>query len=125
MRRADDKYGNAFQKYLKDVKNKSKSITAKEIKSNPKKGTVTKLVYYESEKNSIDTIITSIMYEQSPSTSYQDILQQVRKMSKDKKTKIINEFTKIPEFPQDVMTHDGQSMSYSDKAPYREFGRLC
>ena len=95
VRRADDKYGNAFQKYLRDVKNKSKSITAKEIKSNPKKGTVTKLVYYESEKNSIDTIITSIMYEQSPSTSYQDILQQVRKMSKDKKIKIINEFTKI------------------------------
>jgi thymidylate synthase ThyX len=95
VRRADDKYGNAFQKYLKDVKNKSKSITAKEIKSNPKKGTITKLVDYESEKNSIDIIITSIMYEQSPSTSYQDILQQVKKMSKDKKIKIINEFTNI------------------------------
>ena len=95
VRRADDKYGKAFQKYLRDVKNKSKLITAKEIKSNPKKGTITNLVYYESEKNSIDTIIASIMYEQSPSTSYQNILQQVRKMSKDKKIKIINEFTKI------------------------------
>jgi len=95
VRRADDKYGKAFQKYLRDVKNKSKSITAKEIKSNPKKGTSTKLVYYESEKNSIDTIITSIMYEQSPSTSYQEIQRQVRKISKDKKIKIINEFTKI------------------------------
>jgi thymidylate synthase ThyX len=95
VRRADDKYGKSFQKYLKDVKNKSKSITDKEIKSNPKKGTITKLVNYESEKNSIDIIITSIMYEQSPSTSYQDILQQVKKMSKDKKIKIINEFTKI------------------------------
>jgi len=95
VRRADDKYGKAFQKYLRDVKNKSKSITAKEIKSNPKKGTITNLVYYESEKDSIDTIIASIMYEQSPSTSYQNILQQVRKMSRDKKIKIINEFTKI------------------------------
>ena len=95
VRRADDKYGKAFQKYLREVKNKSKLITAKEIKSNPKKGTITNLVYYESEKNSIDTIITSIMYEQSPSTSYQNILQQVRKMSKGKKIKIINEFTKI------------------------------
>ncbi len=95
VRRADDKYGNAFQKYLKDIKNKSKTITAKEIKSNPKKGSVTKLVYYEPEKNSMDIIITSIMYEQSPSTSYQDILQQVRKMSKNKKIKIIDEFTKI------------------------------
>ncbi|MGY5139898.1 MAG: FAD-dependent thymidylate synthase [Candidatus Nitrosopumilus sp. Bin_571-38] len=95
VRRADDKYGNAFQKYLRDIKNKSKSITVKEIKSKPKKGTITKLVDYESEKKSIDTIITSIMYEQSPSTSYQDILQQVRKMSKEKKINIINEFIKI------------------------------
>ena len=37
------------------------------------------------KKRSIDKIITSIMYEQSPSTSYQDILQQVKKISKDKK----------------------------------------
>ena len=95
VRRADDKYGKAFQKYLKDIKNKSKSITAKEIKSNPKKGVITKLVDYESEKNSIDKIITSIMYEQSPSTSYQNIFQQVKKMSKEKKIKIINEFAKI------------------------------
>ncbi|QLH03053.1 thymidylate synthase [Nitrosopumilus cobalaminigenes] len=95
VRRADDKYGKAFQKYLKDIKNKSKSITAKEIKSNPKKGTITKLVDYESEKNAIDKIITSIMYEQSPSTSYQNIFQQVKKISKEKKVKIINEFTKI------------------------------
>ncbi len=95
IKRSDDKYGKAFQKYLRDVKSKSKSIVTKEIKPKPKKGTVTKLVYHESEKNSIDTIITSIMYEQSHSTSYQDILQQVRKMSKDKKIKIIDEFTKI------------------------------
>ncbi|MDF2425824.1 MAG: FAD-dependent thymidylate synthase [Nitrosopumilus sp.] len=95
VRRADDKYGNTFQKYLRDIKNKSKSVTAKEIKSKPKIGSITKLVDYESEKKSIDTIITSIMYEQSPSTSYQDILQQVRKMSKEKKISIINEFAKI------------------------------
>jgi thymidylate synthase ThyX len=95
VRRADDKYGKAFQKYLKEIKKKSKSITDKEIKSNPRKGTITKLVDYESEKNSIDKIITSIMYEQSPSTSYQNIFQQVKKLSKQKKIKIIQEFTKI------------------------------
>ncbi len=95
VRRADDKYGNAFQKYLRDIKNKSKSVTAKEIKSKPKIGAITKLVDYESEKKSIDTIVTSIMYEQSPSTSYQDILQQVRKMPKEKKIGIVNEFAKI------------------------------
>ena len=51
VRRADDKYGKAFQKYLKDVKNKSKSITIKEIKSKCQStGTITKLTDYESEK---------------------------------------------------------------------------
>lgn len=95
VRRADDKHGNAFQKYLRDIKNKSKTITAKEIKSKPKKGAFTKLVDYESEKNSIDKIITSIMYERSPSVSYHNILQQVKKMSKEKKNKIINDFTNI------------------------------
>jgi len=95
VRRADDKYGKAFQKYLKDIKNKTKIIVAKKIKSNPLKGTSTKLVDFESEKKSIDKIITSIMYEQSPSTSYQNILQQVKKISKQEKIKIIKEFTKL------------------------------
>jgi len=95
VRRADDKYGNAFQKYLKDIKNKSKLITAKEIKSKPTMGVITNLVDHEPEKIAMDKIITSIMYEQSPSTSYQNILQQVKKFSKEKKIKIINEFTKL------------------------------
>lgn len=95
VRRADDKYGKAFQKYLKDVKNTSRKITLKEIKPNPKKGTTTKLVDYESENSAIDKIITGIMYEQSPSTSYQDILKHVKKMSKENKKKIIVEFIKI------------------------------
>ena len=95
VRRADDKYGKAFQKYLKDVKKKSKSITLKQIKSNPKIGTITKIVDYETEKSALDKIITAIMYEQSPSTSYQNILQQVKKMTMTKKIQIINEFAKI------------------------------
>jgi len=95
VRRADDKYGKAFQKYLKDIKNKTKLIIAKEIKSKPTTGIITKLVDYESEKIAMDKIITSIIYEQSPSTSYQNILQQVKIFSKVKKIKIINEFVKL------------------------------
>jgi len=95
VRRADDKYGKAFQKYLKDIKNKTKSIIAKEIKSKPTTGIITNLVDYESEKIAMDKIITSIIYEQSPSTSYQNILQQVKIFSKQKKIKIINEFVKL------------------------------
>ena len=95
VRRADDKYGKAFQKYLKDVKNKAKIVTKKEIKSNPVKGSIAKLTDYESEKQALDTIITCIMYEQSPSTSYQNIMQQVKKISTKRKIEIIDEFTKI------------------------------
>lgn len=93
--RVDDKYGKAFQKYLKDIKRKTKSITAKEITSKPTIGQMTKLVEYESEKKALEKIITSIIYEQSPSTSYANILQQVRKMSKEKQIKIINDFARL------------------------------
>jgi len=95
VRRADDKYGKAFQKYLRDIKNKSRSITVKELKSKPTIGVMTKIVDYESEKIAMDKIITSIMYEQSPSISYQNILHQVKKFSKEKKIKIIDEFVKL------------------------------
>ena len=95
VRRADDKYGKAFQKYLIDIKNKTKTITKKEIKSTPVQGRITKLVDYESEKIAIEKTITSIMYEQSPSTSYQNIQRQVKKISMPKKIQIINEFVNL------------------------------
>jgi len=95
--RSDDKYGKAFQKYLKQIKKTSKSIVAKEIKPKKVLGMMTKLVDYESEKKSIDKILTSIMYEQSPSTSYQNILKQVKKLSKEKRIKIISLFTNLRE----------------------------
>ncbi|EGG42832.1 thymidylate synthase complementing protein ThyX [Candidatus Nitrosarchaeum limnium SFB1] len=92
VRRADDKYGKAFQEYLRQVKITSKKI-AKKIKPELITGTTTRLVDYEPEKNAIDKIITSIIYEQSPSTSYHNIMQQVKKLSKDEKIKTINSFT--------------------------------
>jgi len=95
VRRADDKHGKAFQKYLKEIKNKAKTIAKKEIKSKAKIGTITKLVDYESEKNAINKIITSIIYEQSPSTSYQNIMQQVKRIPKQNKIKMIDEFTRL------------------------------
>ena len=95
--RSDDKYGKAFQKYLKQIKKTSKSIVAKEIKPKKVLGMMTKLVDCESEKMSIEKILTSIMYEQSPSTSYQNILNQVKKLSKEKRIKIINSFTNLRE----------------------------
>ena len=95
VRRADDKYGKAFQKYLKNLKEKSKAIAKKEIKSKPTKGQTTKLVDFESEDKAINKIITSIIYEQSPSISFQNIQKQVKKFPMSKKVKIINEFVRI------------------------------
>ena len=95
VRRSDDKYGKALQKYLKQIKTISKSISSKEIKPKIISGTMTKLVDWESEKKSIDKIVTSILYEQSPSTSYQNILIQVKKLSKEKKIKIIKSMSKL------------------------------
>ena len=94
VRRADDKYGRAFQNYLQQIKKTSKTVT-KEIKPKITEGVRTHLVDHESEKIAIDKIITSIIYEQSPSTSYSIIMQQVKKVSDEKKIKIINTFTKL------------------------------
>lgn len=95
VRRADDKYGKALQEYLKNLQKKSKTISSKKIKPNVKEGNLTKLVDYESEKEAIDKIICSVLYEQSPSTSYENILKQVKKMPEKEKYKIINEFSKL------------------------------
>jgi thymidylate synthase ThyX len=95
VRRSDDKYGKAFQSYLKQIKKITKSIVAKEIKPKSTLGAITKLVDWESEIYSIDKIVTSIIYEQSPSTSYQNILLQVKKLSKEKKIKIIKSLANL------------------------------
>ena len=94
VRRADDKYGKAFQNYLQQIKKTSKIVT-KEIKPKIISGVRTQLVDYEPEKTAIDKIITSIIYEQSPSTSYNIIMQQVKKLPDEKKRKIISAFTKL------------------------------
>ncbi|MCE9652258.1 MAG: FAD-dependent thymidylate synthase [Nitrosarchaeum sp.] len=94
VRRADDKYGKAFQDYLKQVKTASKKI-AKKIQPKIISGTTTQIVDYEPEKTAIDKIITGIIYEQSPSTSHSNIMQQVRKLSKEEKIKTINIFANL------------------------------
>jgi thymidylate synthase ThyX len=94
VKRADDKYGKAFQSYLRDLKKASRNI-ATEIKPKIISGVKTQLVDHESEKTATDKIITSIIYEQSPSTSYDNIMQQVKKLPEAKKTEIINTFVKL------------------------------
>lgn len=94
VRRADDKYGKLFQNYLRQLKTSSKEVS-KKIQPKIISKSIIQLVDYESEKTAIDKIITSIIYEQSPSTSYNMIMQQVKKISDKKKIEIINTFTKL------------------------------
>ena len=95
VRRSDDKYGQAFQKYLNDLKVTSRKIVNDEIKQKITKGNKTVLVDYESEKSAINKVIASLLYEQSPSTSFNEILKQIKKIPVKRKTKIIESFARI------------------------------
>ena len=94
VRRADDKYGKQMQDYFSSLRKNTKKISMY-IKPKTTVGVKTRLVENESEKAAIDKIISSIIYEQSPSTSFSDIRQQVKKMSFSKKVKIIESFAKL------------------------------
>jgi len=93
--RADEKYGKALQKYLKELQKNAKSYTTKYVKVNKPKGVLTKLVESETETNAINKIITAILYEQSPSTPYNKILATVKKMKSADKHKIISSFSML------------------------------
>jgi len=95
VRRSDDKYGKSFQNYLQNLRKTSISLGKKYAKKEIPEGTKTKLVEYEPEKQAVDKILTSIIYEQSPSNSFSMILSTVKKLSKKDKEKIIQKYTKL------------------------------
>ena len=94
VRRADDRYGKEFQRYLRDAKRISKRVAVR-ISPKPRSGEKTKLADWEREKTALDRTVTAIIYENSPSTSYQDILRQVRDMTYKKKTGIIGQLARL------------------------------
>lgn len=93
--RSDDKYGKTLQKYLQELKKTSKFYAKKHLKQNQKFHELTKLVNYESEKTSINKLITAILYERSPSIPYGAILSKVKKLKLSEKITIINSFTNL------------------------------
>ena len=95
VRRSNDKYGKALQSYLQDVKKTSKNLAKKYQSNHVIQGTKTKLVENESEQNAIDKIITALIYEQSKSNSFNEIAKNVKKISKNEKKKIIENFIKL------------------------------
>ena len=95
VRRADDKYGKALQNYLQKTKKSSENLAKKYASKKSKLGTSTKLVEYESEQKAIDRIITSLIYEQSKSNSFDEIQKIVKKLAKKEKEKIITDYAKL------------------------------
>ena len=95
VRRSNDKYGKALQSYLQDVKKTSKSLAKKYHSTHISQGVATKLVENESEQKAIDKIITALIYEQSKSNSFNEIAKNVKKIPKNEKKKIIENYIKL------------------------------
>jgi hypothetical protein len=95
VKRADDRYGKILQNYLNQIKKSAQNVTKTSISGTPMRGKIVKLVEIESENKVINSVISAIIYEQSPGISFEKILQQIRKMSIAKKKKIILEMSDI------------------------------
>ncbi len=95
VRRADDKYGKAIQKYLQEIQKTSLKFTKKYAHGDVPKQSITKLVDFEAESKAINKVVAGILYEQSSGISYQKILSNAKKMHKNKKNQIIADFSKL------------------------------
>jgi len=92
VRRSNDKYGKKLQKYLTNISLISKKIANSRITGRPISGSNVKLVEFDSEIKSLNKIITALIFENSPSISFEQIQKIVRKMNLKLKIKIINEY---------------------------------
>ena len=95
VRRSNDKYGKILQKYLHDIEKKSSKFAKLYAKGKPNKRSFVKLVSYEREPFAINKIISSLIYEKSPSIEFAQIQKNVEKISRSKKIQIINDYAKI------------------------------
>ena len=91
--RSNDKYGKALQKYFAAIKKISAKTAKNNIRGKPIHGNSVKLVEFEPETRSINSLITALIFEQSPSISFEQIFKNVKKMNKKSKTKIIEEMS--------------------------------
>jgi thymidylate synthase ThyX len=95
IRRSDDKYGKILQNYLNQIKKSAQNITKISHLGTAKKGSLVKLVEVETESKAINSVISAIIYEQSPGISFKKILQYVKKLPDKSKKKIILEMADI------------------------------
>lgn len=96
VRRADDTHGKDLQKYLNEIKIKSKSAGKKYLKFKESKYFQVDLMDFETQKKAEEKIITAILYEQSKGgLSFREILLQVQKISQIDRKKIIKIFVNL------------------------------
>ncbi len=95
VRRADDKYGKALQKYLIELKTTAINLNKKHIKPKKSNNFLVNLVDFESVKKAEEKIISAILYEQAQGMPYNDILGQVKKIGPTTRKKIIQSFTNL------------------------------
>ena len=91
VRRANDKYGKALQLYITNTRKISQNLCKKHVIGTPRRGSKVKLVECGTESDSINSVITALIYEQSPSITFSEIQKNVKKISTKEKIKIIND----------------------------------
>lgn len=84
VRRADDKYGQAIQEYLKSIRDASMGLAKKHVIAAKSVGASVVLVDSEAESRALDKIVASIMYE-SQTAPYQAVLSMTSKISRKEK----------------------------------------
>ena len=92
VRRSNDKYGKILQKYLNDVKKNSSRLSKLHANGQSYRGSFVKLVNCETESDAINSVISALIYEQSPSIEFSHIQKNVKKITKKQKTQIINDY---------------------------------
>ncbi len=95
VKRADDRYGKALQKYLSEMKAVATSLNKKYLKTKKSTDFLVNLVDHDSEKQAEEKIISAILYEQSQGVSYKDIVSKVKKINLATRKKIIQSFAQL------------------------------
>jgi len=95
VKRADDRYGKALQKYLGEIKAISSDMTKKYLKGKKNRDFLVNLVDNDSEKKAEEKIISAILYEQAQGVSYKDIVSKVKKIGPADRKKIIQSFVSL------------------------------
>ena len=92
VRRSDDKYGIALQKYLCKVRTAGRTLAGKITQRQA--GSPAVLVDWEPERTALDKTISAILYEQSGS-SYKNVLSHVKRLPYQEKAGLIQSLSKM------------------------------